>query len=229
MNIFCNLFKFLIFTILNILFCTSAIAKSSDWYVSETSKFRLISPYSQNNSQNIIVGLEYQMEPGWKTYWKSPGDGGFAQNISWDNSYNVKNVEILWPTPVEFEILGLKSLGYKNNVIFPLEVEIINKSENTFLNLHVSFLICKDICIPGDARIFLEIPSGKKKLNDNYYNLERALSFLPNNDYNSSHINNISANVFNNNDYSTIQLKIESNKRFINPQLFLHTPFISSQ
>ena len=89
MNIFCNLFKFLIITILNILFCTLAIAKSSDWYVSETSKLRLISPYSQNNSQNIIVGLEYQMEPGWKTYWKSPGDGGFAQNISWDYSYNV--------------------------------------------------------------------------------------------------------------------------------------------
>ena len=37
---------------------------------------------------------------------------------------NVKNVNILWPTPIEFEILGLKSLGYQNNVIFPLEVEI---------------------------------------------------------------------------------------------------------
>ena len=160
-------------------FFTTAIAKSSDWSVSETSKLRLISPYAQNNTKNFIVGLEYQMEPGWKTYWKSPGDGGFAQTISWENSLNVKNVNILWPTPVKFEILGLTSLGYENNVIFPLEVEIEDELQNIFLNLHVSFLICKDICIPGDASIFLEIPSGEKKLTDKYFNLEQALSFLP--------------------------------------------------
>ena len=225
MNIFCNLFKFIIYSLLITFFFTTAIAKSSDWFVSETSKLRLISPYSQNNSKDLLVGLEYQMEPGWKTYWKSPGDGGFAQIISWDNSSNVKNINILWPTPVEFEILGLTSLGYQNNVIFPLEIEIADKSQNTFLNLHISFLICKDICVPGDARVFLEIPSGEKKLNDNYYNLERALSFLPKNDFNSSYINNINANVFKNNEYSTIRLQFESDKSFFNPQLFLHTPF----
>ena len=206
-------------------FFTTAIAKSSDWSVSETSKLRLISPYAQNNTKNFIVGLEYQMEPGWKTYWKSPGDGGFAQTISWENSSNVKNVNILWPTPVEFEILGLTSLGYENNVIFPLEVEIEDELQNTFLNLHVSFLICKDICIPGDARIFLEIPSGEKKLTDKYFNLEQALSFLPKKNFNSSYIKKIYANVFKNNQYSTIQLQFESDKSFFNPKIFLHTPF----
>ena len=206
-------------------FFTTAIAKSSDWSVSETSKLRLISPYAQNNTKNFIVGLEYQMETGWKTYWKSPGDGGFAQTISWENSSNVKNVNILWPTPVEFEILGLTSLGYENNVIFPLEVEIEDELQNTFLNLHVSFLICKDICIPGDARIFLEIPSGEKKLTDKYFNLEQALSFLPKKNFNSSYIKKIYANVFKNNQYSTIQLQFESDKSFFNPKIFLHTPF----
>jgi len=206
-------------------FFTTAIAKSSDWSVSETSKLRLISPYAQNNTKNFIVGLEYQMEPGWKTYWKSPGDGGFAQTISWENSSNVKNVNILWPTPVEFEILGLTSLGYENNVIFPLEVEIEDELQNTFLNLHVSFLICKDICIPGDASIFLEIPSGEKKLTDKYFNLEQALSFLPKKNFNGSYIKKIYANVFKNNQYSTIQLQFESDKSFFNPKIFLHTPF----
>jgi len=165
------------------------------------------------------------METGWKTYWKSPGDGGFAQTISWENSSNVKNVNILWPTPVEFEILGLTSLGYENNVIFPLEVEKEDELQNTFLNLHVSFLICKDICIPGDARIFLEIPSGEKKLTDKYFNLEQALSFLPKKNFNSSYIKKIYANVFKNNQYSTIQLQFESDKSFFNPKIFLHTPF----
>ncbi len=225
MNILLNFFKFLIYFILSNFFFKTVMANSSDWSLSETSKLRLISPFVQNNSKEFIVGLEYQMKPGWKTYWKSPGDGGFAQKISWENSSNVENVSILWPTPVEFEILGLTSLGYQNDVIFPLEIEIKDVSLNTSLNLHISYLICKEICIPGDARMFLEIPSGKKKLNENYYNLEQALSLLPNTDLNSSYIKKIDANVFKNNQDSTIQLQFESDKIFSNPKIFLHTPF----
>ena len=225
MNTFHNLFKFLIYTLILSFFYKITLANSSDWSVSETSKLRLISPYSENNTKNFIVGLEYEMEPGWKTYWKSPGDGGFAQTISWDNSLNVKNINILWPTPVEFEILGLTSLGYQNNVIFPLEVEVEDPLQNTFLNLHVNFLICKEVCIPGDARVYLEIPSGEKKLTDNYFVLEKALSFLPEKNLESSYIKKIDANVFNNNQYSTIQLQFESEKIFFNPKIFLHTPF----
>ena len=225
MNILNNLFKFFIYTILFSLVSTAIRANSSDWSVSETSKLRLISPYSQNDEKNLLIGLEYQMEPGWKTYWKSPGDGGFAQSISWENSLNVKNVDIFWPTPIEFEILGLKSLGYENEVIFPLKVELEDELKNTFLNLNINFLICKDICIPGDATVFLEIPSGEKKLNDNYFNLERALSLIPENDFNSSYINNINLKTFNDDKHTTIQLKFESDKVFFNPKIFLHSPF----
>ena len=225
MNILKKISKFLIYTILLCIFCTSGNTSTSDWSVSETSKLRLISPYSQNDSKNIIIGLEYQMEPGWKTYWKSPGDGGFSQTISWDNSTNVKNVNILWPTPIEFEILGLRSLGYENDVIFPLEIELKDEFKNTFLNLHVTFLICKKVCIPGDATVFLEIPSGEKKLTNNYFELEKALSLLPDEDLNSSYVNKINLNTFYDDKDSIIQLIAESDKSFINPKIFLHSPF----
>jgi len=225
MNILPNLFKFFIYTILYSLVSTNSMAISSDWSVSETSKLRLISPYSQNDGKNLLIGLEYEMEPGWKTYWKSPGDGGFAQSISWQNSTNIKNVNILWPTPVEFEILGLTSLGYQNDIIFPLEIELEDELQNTFLNLHVTFLICKDVCIPGDATVFLEIPFGEKKITDNYFNLEKALSLLPEEDLNSSYIKEISLKTFSDNQNSVIQLQFESDKSFYNPKIFLHSPF----
>lgn len=132
MNNWAKLIKFFIYTILFSLVASYSMALSSDWSVGETSKLRLISAYSQNDSKNFMIGLEYQMDPGWKTYWKSPGDGGFAQSISWENSTNVKNVNILWPTPIEFEILGLTSLGYQNDIIFPLEIELEDELKNTF-------------------------------------------------------------------------------------------------
>ena len=225
MNNWAKLIKFFIYTILFSLVASYSMALSSDWSVGETSKLRLISAYSQNDSKNFMIGLEYQMDPGWKTYWKSPGDGGFAQSISWENSTNVKNVNILWPTPIEFEILGLTSLGYQNDIIFPLEIELEDELKNTFLNLHITFLICKEICIPGDATIFLEIPSGEKKLTNNYYDLEKALSLLPKEDFNGSYLKKINFNVFNDDTHSNIQLIFESDKNFVSPKIFLHSPF----
>ena len=217
--------KFLISIILFTFYFNTSFALSSEWAVGETSKLRLISPYSQNSSKNITIGLEYQMQPGWKTYWKSPGDGGFAQNISWENSSNISDVKILWPTPIKFEILGLTSLGYQDNVTFPLEIEIENEFQDINLDLHVNYLICKEICIPGDARIFLDIPAGEKKINDNYFDVEQALSKLPEKDFSRTYLKNINANVLEGENLSTIRLQIESEKIFFNPEIFLHTPF----
>ena len=225
MNRIAKILKFLITIILCCFYFNTAFALSSEWAVGETSKLRLISPYAQNSSKNIVIGLEYQMEPGWKTYWKSPGDGGFAQNISWKNSSNINNIKILWPTPIEFEILGLNSLGYQDKVIFPLEIEIENELQDIILDLHINYLICKEVCIPGDARIFLDIPAGEKKITDNYFYVEQALSKLPEKDFSRSYLKNINANVFEGDKLSTIQLQIESEKSFFNPEIFLHTPF----
>jgi len=225
MNILTNFYKLFVYTFILSIVSSYSLAISSDWSVSETSKLRLISPYSQNDAKNLLIGLEYEMEPGWKTYWKSPGDGGFAQSISWENSTNVQNVNIQWPTPIEFEILGLTSLGYQNDVIFPLEVELEDESKNTFLNLHVNFLICKEVCIPGDATLFLEIPYGEKKLTDSHFNLEKALSLLPEEDFNSSYIKEINLKNFSDNQNSTLQLEFKSDKVFYNPKIFLHSPF----
>jgi len=225
MNGTSKILKFLISIILCCFFFNTAFALTSEWAVGETSKLRLISPYSQNSSKNIVIGLEYQMESGWKTYWKSPGDGGFAQNISWENSSNINSIKILWPTPIKFEILGLTSLGYQDNVIFPLEIEIENELQDIILDFNINYLICKEVCIPGDARIFLDIPAGEKKITDNYFHIEQALSILPEKDFSRSYLKNINANIFEGDNLSTIQLKIESEKSFFNPEIFLHTPF----
>ena len=55
-----------------------------------------------------------------------------------NNSSNVKDIKILWPEPIEFEILGLKSIGYKDKVIFPLIVDIEDNQKQTNLNLNIN-------------------------------------------------------------------------------------------
>ena len=68
------------------------VALSSDWSINDKSKVRLISGNkSIDSTDEIALGLEYELEPGWKTYWKSPGGGGFPQKILWNNSTNIKD------------------------------------------------------------------------------------------------------------------------------------------
>ena len=120
-----QIFRYLFFGFILFVF-TDSIALESDWSNAAESQVRLISPLSHSNNQsNIYLGLHYKLQDGWKTYWQSPGEGGFPQEIHWNKSQNIKSIEILWPTPEKFKILDVQSIGYSNEVVFPLKIDII--------------------------------------------------------------------------------------------------------
>ena len=220
-----NLLKIVIIFALG-LFSTAGYSLSSDWAISEKSKVRLISPMTASNNNNqLILALEYELEEEWKTYWKSPGGGGFPQKIIWNNSSNVKDIKILWPEPIEFEILGLKSIGYKDKVIFPLIVDIKDNQKQTNLNLNINYLVCKDVCIPGSADIFLNIPSGDGEYTDYFFEIEKVLSTTLNNNIDFTPISNFSFKAIENNNSVIFDIEISTTSFFDDPKIFIHTPF----
>ncbi len=207
------------------LFSTAGYSLSSDWAISEKSKVRLISPMTASNNNKLILALEYELEDEWKTYWKSPGGGGFPQKIIWNNSSNVKDIKILWPEPIEFEILGLKSIGYKDKVIFPLIIDLEDNRKQTNLNLNINYLVCKDVCIPGSADIFLNIPSGDGEYTDYFFEIEKVLSTTLNNNIDFTPISNFSFKAIENNNSVIFDIEISTTSFFDNPKIFIHTPF----
>ncbi len=207
------------------LFSTAGYSLSSDWAISEKSKVRLISPMTSSNNNQLILALEYELEEEWKTYWKSPGGGGFPQKIIWNNSSNVKDINILWPEPIEFEILGLKSIGYKDKVIFPLIVDLEDNQKQTNLNLNINYLVCKDVCIPGSADIFLNIPSGDGEYTDYFFEIEKVLSTTLNNNIDFTPISNFSFKAIENNNSVIFDIEISTTSFFDDPKIFIHTPF----
>ena len=220
-----NLLKIAIIFALG-LFSTAGYSLSSDWAISEKSKVRLISPMTASNNNNqLILALEYELEEEWKTYWKSPGGGGFPQKIIWNNSSNVKDIKILWPEPIEFEILGLKSIGYKDKVIFPLIVDIKDNQKQTNLNLNINYLVCRDICIPGNADIFLDLPSGDGEYTDYFFEIEKVLSTTLNNNIDFTPISNFSFKAIENNNSVIFDIEISTTSFFDDPKIFIHTPF----
>ena len=207
-------------------YSTTVFALSTDWVINDKSKVRLIS--SKTNSDNldeIFLGLEYQLETGWKTYWKSPGGGGFPQKINWSNSENISELAIDWPVPKKFEILGLTSIGYEEKVIFPLKLKLNNKNKTTKINLNINYLVCKNICIPGNANLYLEILPGQGEYTNFFYDIEKTKSSLPFTDLSLSPLYNINTYTITNNQTIELNIIAESNKNFLNPNIFIHSPF----
>ena len=218
-----QIFRYLFF-IFNLLFFTNSIALESKWSSGVESQIRLISPITANdNKVEIYLGLEYQLQDGWKTYWKSPGEGGFPQEINWDDSINIKSVEVEWPTPKKFEILGMQSIGYENKIIFPLKINLINPNVSTKVDLFVNYLVCKDICIPGNANLVLIIPAGFGELTEHSFSLEKSISKIPLKFKELSLLKEVKANIFYNENKIIFLLNAKAKGIFKKPEIFLHT------
>ncbi len=204
----------------------SVSAIETDWSNGVESQIRLISPYTSNNNQNqIFLGLEYKLKEGWKTYWRSSGEGGFPQNINWESSNNIKDLQILWPTPYEFKTFGFSSLGYMDKVIFPLKIILNNLNENSNIKLDINYVICKDICLPINEILELYIPSGIGKITQHYHTIEKSLSLIPIQDIEITNLKNYNIEGFQDDENVTLVIDIESENKIYDPKFYLDSEF----
>lgn len=103
------------------------------------------------------VGLEIALEPGWKTYWRTPGDAGIPPNFDSAGSTGIAAFDARFPLPVRFDEAGLTGIGYTRPVVLPLDVRLADPGKLADLKLAVQIGLCRDICIPLDARLSLAI------------------------------------------------------------------------
>lgn len=96
-----------------------------------------------------MAALELRLAPGWKTYWRSPGDAGIPPQFDWSASSNVAKIALHWPTPSVFETNGMQTLGYYDKLVLPIEVTAIDPQKPVTLALEMELGICKDICLPA--------------------------------------------------------------------------------
>jgi suppressor for copper-sensitivity B len=139
----------------------AAMAAASDWFEHEQGAVRLISAGATAGSgERIALGLEFRMKPGWKIYWRSPGDAGFPPQLNWAGSQNFAGAKMAWPAPHRFSVLDLETLGYKKHVVFPIEAEPFEPGKPVNLRAKVQFLTCDDICVPYETALALDLPAG---------------------------------------------------------------------
>ena len=111
----------------------------------------LVGERREDGSRN--AGLELRVEPGWKTYWRAPGEAGIPPSFDWSRSQNLKSVEVGWPAPQVFESFGLMTVGYDGTVVLPLTLRPKDASRPIEAALDLALGVCRDICVLEEAKL----------------------------------------------------------------------------
>ena len=137
---------------------------AGSWVTTEQTQIRLFSAVTGTGDlKSLPIGLEMRLKPGWKTYWRSPGDAGFPPEITFAGSQNLAKATMAYPAPHRFELFGLQTFGYGDQVVFPIDVLPTALGGALAIRAHLRYLVCEQVCIPYEADLALDLPQGPAK------------------------------------------------------------------
>jgi DsbC/DsbD-like thiol-disulfide interchange protein len=131
---------------------------ASPWQHDGHSAVRLLA--GSRSGAVLLGGIAFQIQPGWHTYWRNPGDSGVPPRFDFKNSENIEAVTILWPVPTKFaDGAGGTSIGYRKQVVLPLRIVAKNADKPVTLRADINYAVCEKLCIPVEAKAELAFTS----------------------------------------------------------------------
>ncbi|MCG6200051.1 protein-disulfide reductase DsbD family protein [Psychromonas antarctica] len=130
--------------------------------------------------QTVNGVLQLRLEDDWKTYWRSPGDGGVAPAFDFSPSTNIDDVVWGWPAPKRYPVLGVETLGYKGVINFPLTLYVQDVVKPVRLKGRLTIASCTNICVLSDYDIELNFtPSHLLMNSDALFTYNQAVGAVP--------------------------------------------------
>jgi DsbC/DsbD-like thiol-disulfide interchange protein len=135
-----------------------ARAAGDGWVVGGNSRARLNwcgtnTPAPADPRAGLLAFVELQLDPGWKTYWRMPGDAGVAPAFEVDTPNNVAKATVYYPAPHRMPDQGGEAVGYKTSVIFPVRIDPRDAKAPVPLVISAAYGICKNICVPVELKL----------------------------------------------------------------------------
>src|SRR6185437_1016779 len=108
---------------------------------------------SARPGDTVMAGIHMRMKPGWHVYWRNPGGSGIPVSITWHLPQGITAGETQWPVPGKLPAEDLTTYIYENEVVLlvPLKIASDAKVGPNDLKAGVSWLECKEQCIPGSG------------------------------------------------------------------------------
>jgi DsbC/DsbD-like thiol-disulfide interchange protein len=149
-------------------------ADASPWDGTQRAAVRLIAGAQRSGVHH--AGVEIRLASGWKTYWRYPGDSGIPPRFDFARSRNVKSVTVRWPAPQRLTDEGGTSIGYKHDVVFPLDVVAQDAAKPVTLVLAIDYAVCEKLCVPADGKAELTLTG---KAGESAQKIAQAQALVP--------------------------------------------------
>ncbi|MEW9806928.1 protein-disulfide reductase DsbD domain-containing protein [Mesorhizobium marinum] len=133
-----------------------AHASSSDWVEMEGARVRLVTAGMPDADGRIKGILDIELRPGWKTYWRDPGDAGVPPTIDVSANPNVDDADFDFPAPQRHDDSGFQWAGYDYPVALPVTFTLSDPAGPSAISAEVFLGVCETICVPVQARFELD-------------------------------------------------------------------------
>lgn len=108
------------------------------------------------------VGITFEIDPHWHLYWNGVNDSGMAVKVAPELPEGFKAGALLWPAPKRLVSPGdILDHIYEDRVTLLMPVHVpadAAPGSKATLAAGLEWLVCHDICLPGDARVSLTLP-----------------------------------------------------------------------
>lgn len=140
-------------------FCVPSLghAASSPYVEAMGGKVRLLVDVPPGPEKILRGAIQIELNDGWKTYWRDPGDAGVPPQLDLQGSLNVEGGQISFPAPQRFHDGAVQWAGYKRSVLLPVTFQLEQANAPTRVKGHVFLGICETICIPMQAEFDLTV------------------------------------------------------------------------
>ena len=108
----------------------------------------------------LMLGLRIRHDPHWHTYWRNPGDSGLPTRLALELPEGWKAGEIAWPAPRRIFVGPLANYGFEDEILLPVPVSVPAGAAAGTVRIggRAQWLMCRDVCIPGEAELSLSLP-----------------------------------------------------------------------
>lgn len=155
-----------------------ATASSSNWADSEGGRIRLVTTGKPDAEGRIQGILDIALKPGWKTYWRDPGDSGVPPQLDISGSTNVSDAKMAFPAPQRHDDGYGKWAGYDHSVALPVTFTVVAPGQKAIIEADIFLGVCETICIPLQARLTVD-PAADPDNAADAGSVKAALAALP--------------------------------------------------
>lgn len=155
-----------------------AAASSSRWQESEGGAIRLVTAGTADADGVLKGALQISLDPGWKTYWRDPGQAGVPPSLDISKSANIESADLFFPAPRRIDDGYAQSAGYARPVTLPVTFKLSDPGAPARIEAQIFLGICKTICIPVKADLTVE-PAANPRDTEDVAVVEAGFAALP--------------------------------------------------